>query len=106
MNRELEGSMAQELSGIDRANVVMTFRHGVLCDGGFFIDMELCDLTLEKYMNNHWPAPPNPNEIQYSPQDTIDFAWSVMKDFTAGLKSIHNAKHVHRDLKPENGFAW
>jgi serine/threonine protein kinase len=112
MDKELinrEANVAAELCGIDQTNIVPTFGHGDLLYNHrplSFIDMELCDLTLKDYMDRHWPAPPRDNETIFSPQETVDLAWIVMRDITAGLKSIHDARHVHRDLKPENGLLF
>ena len=70
-------------------NIVVVLRHGWLKSSPYyFIDMELCDKSLEQY-------------IQTSKVE-IDGIWRIMGDITNGVAFIHSHKEVHRDLKPRN----
>ena len=71
-------------------HLVAVYSLGKFTDSSqYFIDMELCDMNLEQY-------------IQTSPVE-IDRIWEIMKDISDGVTFIHNHNEVHRDLKPRNG---
>ena len=70
-----------------------------------FIDMELCDLSLDVYIYNKKPmdelfpfyyknAPP-PSKAQK--------IWYIMAHIAKGVEFMHSFGAVHRDLKPSNG---
>lgn len=70
--------------------------------GFYYIDMELCDVNLQVYIQSHWPPPPD--GLHYPPNgEHLDLVWDIMQDIVFGLTFIHSKGLVHRDLKPENG---
>ena len=88
-------------------NIVAVLNHGKLPPWFYFLDMELCDLNLESYINRRW-TPALQKRIQYftselpSSMRTAQL-WHIMEDMTCGVAFIHQHKEVHRDLKPRNG---
>lgn len=97
-------------------NVVQVLDHGWLnaIRNGYYIDMELCDLTLSEYI-----------DYQKSIVITIDTdlfgsslanndceehekvlaMWAICTDIAQGLEFIHLRNTAHRDLKPSNGIS-
>jgi serine/threonine protein kinase len=88
-------------------NIVSVFRCGKLPSGSYYyIDMELCDMNLEDYIECRWTPripPPSADLIGHS-TGWITEIWKIMKDITRGLSFIHSNKRVHRDIKPRNGI--
>jgi serine/threonine protein kinase len=76
-------------------NIVQVFKYGRLkTDGAFyFIDMELCENSLEKYIYG---------QLQ-DDADALQSAYSILQQILNGLIYIHCLKEVHRDLSPHNG---
>lgn len=76
----------------------------------YFIDMELCDLTLHTYI--HREGRPSPSEsIPYfvknaPPPFKAKQIWNIMRQLAHGLKHMHRVGMVHRDLKPANGSSF
>jgi serine/threonine protein kinase len=69
------------------------------------IDMELCDLTLESYLQTHYPAveaAPSQRPVAGIGMEPLH-AWRTMKQITNGVAFIHRRRFVHRDIKPANG---
>jgi serine/threonine protein kinase len=62
-----------------------------MSDCHYFIDMKLCDLTLQHYMTNKATA--------------SEHIWNIMKDIAGGVSFLHANGLVHRDLKPSNGMS-
>jgi hypothetical protein len=91
-------------------NIVVVLNLGELNNSPpfFFIDMELCDLTLHTYI--HRPKPPSPSEsILYFVKNApapfkAQQIWNIMRQIADGLKYMHILNMVHRDLKPANGM--
>jgi serine/threonine protein kinase len=95
--------------GHGHRHIIEVLRLGELARSAFFfIDMELCPLSLEFYL--YRPEPPEPHESvpQYIRDAPVPFRalqiWEVMHDIASGLQFIHNTEMIHRDLKPSNGI--
>jgi serine/threonine protein kinase len=89
-------------------NIVQIFDYGQLkADGGFyFIDMELCEISLEKYMQGetitgliNWNTVRIQNEVH-------EQAYKIMQQILNGMIYIHCLNEVHRDLSPNNGTSF
>ena len=79
-------------------NIITIFSHGEFPDKAYaFIDMELCDLSLEGYIKSIWSAA----LVDGPPKETR--IWDIMAQIVDGLSFIHKNKEIHRDLKPNNG---
>jgi serine/threonine protein kinase len=76
--------------------IVEVINDGILPDSCYFLDMELCDLNLENYINCEWPQIMK-NRVPY-----LATEWSIMGDVLRGLAFIHSKQEIHRDLKPRN----
>jgi serine/threonine protein kinase len=86
-------------------NIVQVLGHGKLKEDGAFvyIDMELCDITLERYIGweqvgdlVNWETIIHKDEVRLH-------AYNIMRDILRGLLYIHSLGEVHRDLNPRNG---
>ena len=116
---EREARIVTWLRGNDRhPNLVLILGNGWL-KGAFntyFIDMELCKITLHEYIRYLHDATPSRNHPVISP--TADWAviprgqsaearvmntWTIGRHIASGLEFMHRHKYVHRDLKPRNG---
>jgi len=88
-------------------NIVQVFGVGPLLRDSvvYFIDMELCDLSLERYCHGeNVPGLPNWNILR--DQGPFQFGrgiWDILEQIVEGLKFIHKKREVHRDLCPGNG---
>jgi serine/threonine protein kinase len=116
-----ENDILNEARAIDRLckdrthkNIVSVFKHGWLSDSlHYFIDMELCDATLESYIYN--TGAPKAREMLFVNDNLSSFglegdvwlefnAWSILVQLCDALEFIHHCGQVHRDLKPRNGW--
>ena len=73
----------------------------------FFIDMELCDLSLQGYLyknsleSSGLGLPPLLKDL---PSSSVPVhIWNIMRQIASGLKFVHDHCEAHRDLKPSNG---
>jgi serine/threonine protein kinase len=66
----------------------------------FFIDMELCSVSLDNYIYSGALAPG-----LYVWDTTPSQICSIFKDIIHGLVFIHEHGEVHRDLSPHNGIS-
>jgi serine/threonine protein kinase len=90
-------------------NIVEVLKIGELHGSGcYFIDMELCDITLLQYI---YSVPPTPEYDRRSFPCFVRDApsslkatqiWNVMKHISNGVVFIHSMNEIHRDLKPSN----
>jgi serine/threonine protein kinase len=79
-----------------------------------FLDMELCDLNLEKFIEYDWKESSAKrisgslvNVVEVLPILRLLQIREIMKDMTRGLAYIHSRKEIHRDLTPRNGnLSW
>jgi serine/threonine protein kinase len=74
----------------------------------YFIDMELCDLSLQGYLYpdpfESYTAMGLPPSLQGLPPASVaDHICNIMRQIANGLKFIHAHSEAHRDLKPSNG---
>lgn len=69
-------------------------------DGAFvFIDMELCDINLERYIVEHYFGGVTGRIRSHDvPMDPVNILYQI----TNGLAYIHQHLEVHRDLSPHN----
>jgi len=88
-------------------NIVQVLDHGWLVNSPYyFIDMPLCCINLEQYLNGDFT-----DEVRLtleldpkdSPTDDINKSVSILGQIVYGLAFVHGRKLVHRDLKPRNG---
>jgi serine/threonine protein kinase len=98
-------------------NIVRILRHDWLVHRlhVYYIDMELCSLTLADYIkgSRHAPGPPElVRSIRTSfpafiLNDRVEMKmlnmWAIGLHIAKGLEFMHSHKHAHRDLKPNNG---
>lgn len=93
-------------------NIVSVLRQGLLPKSSYhFLDMELCDFSLETYIHRQW-TPIMADKIPYfttideqEPATKFSQILNIMRDITSGVAFIHLQKEIHRDLKPRNGRA-
>ena len=95
-------------------NIVTVTSHGWIRDF-YFIDMELCDLTLHDYiayLDGKLSSPPFeiiPQlapvfvEMNCSPILKIQNICTIGTHIAQGLEFMHGKGQVHRDIKPRNG---
>jgi len=87
-------------------NIVEVLRLGELVGSPyFFIDMELCDLTLEDYIYRNSPVSDSiPQFVRDASSSSKAMQiWNIVKQIASGVTFIHSQDEVHRDLKPRNG---
>lgn len=93
-------------------NIIIILHYGWLVDDHlYFIDMELCDLTLHHYIYaprivpENWEAPGDLSFIVTEGSGLQKFAnvWAILSQISEGLAYIHTHDLVHRDMKPRNG---
>lgn len=85
-------------------NIVNIIRFGDFQEY-YFIDMELCDLSLKTYIHRRDPSKESvPIFItDHPPPLKVQQIWKIMRHIANGLKFIHSIDLHHRDLKPDNG---
>lgn len=99
---------------VGNQNIVGILRHGWFDTASLcFIDMELCDLNLDDYINCRstfvTQAPTLLNEPVFVAQDCAAHVqmlntWTIINHIAQGIESIHENNYTHRDLKPANGI--
>jgi serine/threonine protein kinase len=102
--QEIEGEVtaAKKLSSRGHRNIVKVLKSGTL-PPFIFIDMELCDLTLERYILRGYPAGIAESMPSLAPGLSILRMWGILEDICNGVAFIHDEGMAHRDLKPRNG---
>jgi serine/threonine protein kinase len=106
------------LEGGGHRNIIRILDHGWLKSSpSYFVDMELCDLTLRDYINYHYgyyvaQLPVIDSSSRFSPVFVdknsslvarIQNIWTIGTHISRGLEFMHSRSYVHRDLKPSNG---
>ena len=89
-------------------NIVSVFDYGRLSSFLYFIDMELCDLNLERWIYRKWDEA-TANKLPYltaqlPSRARLGQVWDIMEDITRALAFIHENHEIHHDLKPGNGL--
>jgi serine/threonine protein kinase len=94
-------------------NIVIILARGWISDY-YFIDMELCDLTLHSYIE-YLGGLTSPTfdivplmspvfvEKTCPPVLMMQNIWTIGTHIARGLEFMHSKEQVHRDLKPHNG---
>jgi len=84
-------------------SIVAVLGHGNIPPSYYFIDMELCDINLESYIQcaeTRKRLPPlSDSSLQWTKMVQL---WDLMEDIASGIAFIHSEKEIHRDLKPRN----
>jgi serine/threonine protein kinase len=90
-------AMAKLCQQSSHPHMVAVFRRGEVTDSAYYyIDMELCDSNLDKFMRDHRPSSSSPIQLP--------LVWNIMVQITSGLAFIHEHGEVHRDIKPRNSM--
>ena len=88
-------------------NIIEVLEHGQLSAAQYYVDMELCYISLEDLLKQeerddrkedwflHWPIKDF--------NDRLFFIIALIQELANGLYFIHNHDQVHRDIKPGNG---
>jgi serine/threonine protein kinase len=95
-------------------NIIIITSHGLMKDY-YFIDMELCDLTLNDYIQYFSELGSFAFEIESSMSPVfvekgcsvlmrLNNIWTIGSHIARGLDFLHKHDQVHRDLKPLNGM--
>jgi serine/threonine protein kinase len=103
---ENEVRAIRRLCKTDHPNIVQVLDYGKLKQDGrfFFIDMELCETSLEAFLRGgvevagvRWET------IREDEKRTIKVSYNILQHIINGLFYIHTMGEVHRDLSPHNG---
>lgn len=114
----MESEIADEIAVITKIctskhrNIVQVMHHDWFESSfGYFIDMELCDLTLHEYINNRSIFVQQRSDFLNPPIFVSDDCsmhlnllniWTIITHIAQGLEFIHRERYSHRDLKPPN----
>lgn len=99
---EAEVKAISEICNGKHHNLVRLFDFGVLKNGWFYIDMELCDFTLTNYIYGNKMMDKLPCFDSLKNGSKVQQIWDTMMQIANGVRFIHERKYVHRDLKPSN----
>lgn len=84
-------------------HLITVYHHDKLLDSPYyFIDMELCDMSLDQYI--YEVQLDRDLHFQNSLPVRLDVSdiWKIMRDISDGVAFIHNHMEIHRDIKPTN----
>jgi len=88
-------------------NIVNIFAHGRLNRGQYYLDMELCIFSLDRFINDNFKNDVGMSKYVNPLQDGEGLGcltlWNIMRQIVDGLEFIHSIGELHRDLKPQNG---
>ena len=87
--KDVQAELVALKKGLQHANILEVYDYHA-DDECFWLFMELCDVDLDKYMQQ------NCDSLNYNSK------LSMMHQMTKGLSFLHQNQIVHRDLKPTN----
>jgi serine/threonine protein kinase len=98
----------------EHPNIVQVLQHDWFeSNSDYYIDMELCDLTLQDYIHNRASfIGQHPDFSNHAPTFVSDNCsahlnllniWTIIHHVAKGLEFIHQEHYTHRDIKPLNG---
>lgn len=110
---EQEAAVIDKICMSEHRYIVQVLQHDWFeSDPGYFIDMELCVLTLHNYIYNRAPfIEQNPDLSINAPIFVLDDCsahmkalniWTIVNHIAQGLSFIHQENYTHRDIKPPN----
>lgn len=102
-----EARAIDKLCQSSHCNIVTVLSHGRFSATSplYFIDMELCNLNLEEYLQGRksgikglidWETADKEGQRQF-------LILAIMQQLISGLAFIHGYDEVHRDMAPQNG---
>lgn len=99
-----------QLCTSEHEHIVSILRHGWLDTTRCFVDMELCDINLEDYIEGRFVVGVLVHQPEFISHGTESYlrlmnTWTIMIHISCGLEFIHEKGFSHRDLKPANGNA-
>ena len=106
-NRRDEAEAMDAICMKGHENIVILLGHGPFPNDQYYIDMELCALTLHSYIVDDYKSAFGIDNyldpVQSDSTLTCMSMWGILSHIASGLKFIHGLGYVHRDLKPKNG---
>ena len=85
-------------------NIVQVLNHDMMSNAVvYFIDMELCDLSLHEFVHCE-SSEGIPYSITSLAQNPF-LLWDIMSQISNGVEYIHHQGQVHRDIKPRNSIS-
>jgi serine/threonine protein kinase len=119
---ENEARMSKLLEEHKHPNIVTILGHGWIKNSGsvFFIDMELCDMSLIEYIRylkgeintsstgrNIAPSQqeyPSLIQADMSCECRVHNMWAIASQVAQGIAFLLSHKQVHRDITPKNSM--
>lgn len=105
-----EARAIEKLCKSSHDNVINVIMHGRFnpTSATYFIDMELCNINLEEYIQGtkvgirgliDWETAHKEEQRQF-------LIIAIMQQLLSGLAFIHRHDEVHRDMAPQNGIRF
>ena len=77
-------------------NVIEVFQHNwLLPQSMYYIDMELCDLSLYDFIHQKTPLGEPESSAYFTIGDSVQI-WNVMSQIASGLEYVHSQGQVQR----------
>jgi serine/threonine protein kinase len=107
VNNEMRAIVKLCMTENTHKNIVTVFDYGRLASFHYFVDMELCDLNLERWIYRTWDQA-TANRLAFLTSELphrarLGQVWDIMEDIIRAVAFIHDKHEIHRDLKPSNG---
>ena len=82
-------------------NIIAILAHGEFSMQYHYIDMELCDFDLHRFIYTT-----SEDDVMNLPssRQKDDKIWHIVEDISCGVAFIHSQDCIHRDLKPHNSI--